>query len=109
MLPMGAMEAAGVSSARVLDATDAGRLAVLKDLATRDPRGFRAWMEAAREAFPVVRNGWPISLSEQEARCLPQVEDGELAATFLEQVPGRQLLLSTWRAVRSGELGSLVG
>jgi hypothetical protein len=87
------------------DTTEAARLAALRRLAQRAPGEFRQWLEAARLAFPLARNGWPISLGEEEARFLPQVEDEELEATFLGTIAGRQLLLATWEAV-TGEFGA---
>jgi hypothetical protein len=96
---------ADASGARVLDATDAGRLAALGALAKVEPAAFRAWLDAAREVFPIARSGWPISISEEDVRFLPQVEDAALAATFLESVMGRQLLLCTWPQVSASPLG----
>jgi hypothetical protein len=89
-----------------LDTTEAGRLAWLAQAARQDPTFFREWLEAARQVFPIARRGWPISLSEEEARFLPQVEDAELEATFLGLTAGRQLLLTTWEEVAGSELGT---
>ena len=88
-----------------LDVTAAGRLAQLAIAARKSPEFFREWLEAARLAFPLSRTGWPISLTEEEARFLPQVEDADLEATFLGLTAGRQLLLSTWEDVSGSELG----
>ncbi len=104
-LPARAAEVPGVAGARVLDATDDGRLAALAALVKAEPAAFREWLDAARQAFPIAHGGWPISLSEEEVRFLPQVEDGELAAVFLETVHGRQLLLSTWPQVNASAWG----
>lgn len=87
------------------DTMETGRLAFLAQLIQRDPALFREWLEGARLAFPIARSGWPITLSEEEARFLPQVEDAELAATFLDLPSGRQLLLSTWSDVSSSSIG----
>jgi hypothetical protein len=47
----------------------------------------------------VAKVGWQVSLSEDDARFLPEVADDALIATFLETVQGRQLLLTTFQAV----------
>lgn len=88
------------------DHAESERLGFLSRLAEKEPAYFREWLEAARLAFPLARAGWPISLTEEEARFLPQVEDAELQATFLETLAGRQLLLATWDAVRGTEIGA---
>jgi hypothetical protein len=88
-----------------LDATDRGRLALLSHAANHAPDLFREWLAAACEAFPIARSGWPISLTEEEARFLPQVEDPELSSFFTGTVAGRQLLLSTWETIFTGERG----
>lgn len=97
--------ASGAESARQLDATDAGRIALLAQVARENPPMFRDWLETARLAYPIARSGWPLSLSEEEARFLPQVDDADLVPTFIEMVAGRQLLLATWREIRESELG----
>jgi hypothetical protein len=104
-LPSPLADLAPVGAALHLDATEAGRLTWLGQVARREPAFFREWLEAARLAFPIARAGWPITLNEEEARFLPQVEDGELESMFLGQAAGRQLLLATWEDVAGGALG----
>jgi hypothetical protein len=81
------------------NAEHASILAWLKHLAITDPAQFRRWLTAARDEFPVAKVGWQVSLSEDDARFLPEVGDDALVSTFLETVQGRQLLLTTFQAV----------
>lgn len=94
-------QAAGAIHPYHIDCTEQGRLAFLSQIARNEPARFRKWLAAACETFPISRTGWPISLSEEEARFLPEVEDSELEAMFLHSKAGRQLLLATWGDVRA--------
>lgn len=82
-----------------LDATDSAILAGFRRMASADPRMFRNWLVAARNAFPTARAGWNLSTSEDDVRFLPEVPDEALESTFLDTLQGRQLLLVTFQNV----------
>ena len=71
-------------------------LATLDTLARRQPELFRRWLCVAQEMFPFAAGDTPLAISEEDIHALPQVDDAELAATFLADVRGRQLLLTTF-------------
>lgn len=82
-----------------LDLTETAWLATLDALARRQPEIFRRWLCAAQEMFPFAANGMALAITEEDIHVLPQVGDAELASTFLGDVRGRQLLLSTFHDV----------
>jgi hypothetical protein len=71
-------------------------LDTLDTLARRQPEIFRRWLMLAQELFPFVAGGTALSITEEDIHVLPQVADAELPATFLADIRGRQLLLSTF-------------
>ena len=79
-----------------LDFEEAAWLATLDVLAQRNPELFRRWLCIAQEMFPFAAGGMALSITEEDIHVLPQVGDAELAATFLGDVRGRQLLLATF-------------
>lgn len=81
-----------------LDATEAATLALLREIATHQPALFREWLKCAQIHFATVRPAWRISTTEDDIRFLPDVADDALAATFLDEKRGRQLLLVTFPA-----------
>lgn len=83
-----------------LDATEAAPLAFLRELASHQPALFREWLKCAQLHFATVRPAWRISTTEDDIRFLPEVSDDALAATFLDEKRGRQLLLVTFSAVK---------
>jgi len=74
-------------------------LATLDTLARDKPELFRRWLCVAQEVFPLVAGEMPLAISEEDTHALPQVEDADLPATFLADLRGRQLLLSTFSDV----------
>ncbi len=87
------------TTAAHLDATESAPLALLREIATRQPALFREWLKCAQLHFATVRPAWRISTTEDDIRFLPEVADDALAATFLDEKRGRQLLLVTFSVV----------
>ena len=79
-----------------LDFEENAWLAALDDLARLQPELFRRWLCVAQEMFPFAAGDKALAITEEDIRILPQVEDADLSATFLADVRGRQLLLSTF-------------
>ena len=96
-------QSASTTSAH-LDATEAAPLALLREIATQQPALFREWLRCAQFHFATVRPAWRISTTEDDIRFLPDVADDALAATFLDEKKGRQLLLVTFPVV-AAQLG----
>ena len=71
-------------------------LATLDILAKQQPELFRRWLCVAQEMFPFASGDTPLAISEEDIHALPQVDDADLPATFLADVRGRQLLLTTF-------------
>ncbi len=71
-------------------------LATLESLARHQSEIFRRWLTIAQELFPFAALDAPLAISEDDIRVLPQVDDADLPATFLADIRGRQLLLSTF-------------
>ena len=94
----GALRLAAPGAAHT-DRTDDAFFAMLTHMTGRDPALFRAILAAARDAFPVVRAGWHLLVTEDDVHMMPEVEDASLAATDLEHPHGRQLLRCTWDSV----------
>lgn len=82
-----------------IDESDAAFFSALRHIAESDATFFRELLLAARDAFPVIRGSWHLSVAEDEIHMMPQPDDDALASTFLDHPQGRQLLLSTWDAV----------
>lgn len=74
-------------------------LATLEAIASGQPDVFRRWLVAAQEQFPFAAGELPLAITEEEIHALPQVDDASLAATFLQDLRGRQLLLATFADV----------
>lgn len=94
------------------DKSDAAFFAMLRGLAEKQPGLFREMLLAARDAFPLVRTGWSLSIGDDDVMMMPEVDDDALASTFLDSFQGRQLLLCTWDAVCEtfgGRLRSALG
>ncbi len=79
-----------------LDFEEDAWLATLETIATGQPEVFRRWLSAAQEQFPFAAGELPLAVTEEQIHVLPQVDDASLAATFLGDVRGRQLLLATF-------------
>ena len=79
-----------------LDREEDAWLATLDLLAQQQPELFRRWLCAAQEQFPFAASGMALTITEEDVHVLPQVGDADLAAMFLGDVRGRQLLLSTF-------------
>lgn len=79
-----------------LDFEDDAWLATLEALARQQPELFRRWLCIAQELFPFAAGGKPLAITEEDIHALPQVDDADLPATFLGDIRGRQLLLSTF-------------
>jgi hypothetical protein len=79
-----------------LDFEEDAWLATLDALARQQPELFRRWLCVAQEMFPFAAGGMPLAITEEDIRVLPQVGDADLPATFLADIRGRQLLLSTF-------------
>jgi hypothetical protein len=75
---------------------DDARLATLDALARTQPQLFRRWLCVAQELFPFAACDMPLAITEEDIHALPQVADADLPATFLGDIRGRQLLLSTF-------------
>ena len=81
------------------DQSDRAFFAMLRHLAETDPGLFRSILLVAKDAFPLARAGWNLSVTEEDAQMMPEVDDAALAGTFLDHPHGRQILLCTWDAV----------
>ena len=79
--------------------TDRAFFAMLRHIAETNAPLFREILVAARDAFPTVRAGWNLLVTEEDIHMMPDVEDAALASTFLEHPHGRQLLVCAWDAV----------
>ena len=79
-----------------LDFEEDAWLATLDTLAGKQPGLFRRWLCVAQEQFPFAPSGMALTITEEDIHVLPQVDDAELPATFLADLRGRQLLLSTF-------------
>ena len=79
-----------------LDFEEDAWLATLGALANQQPELFRRWLCVAQEMFPFTASDAALATTEEDIHVLPQVGDAELSATFLADVRGRQLLLSTF-------------
>ena len=106
-LKVGIRHAAGKSCLREIAARNLGVrahpnfeedawLETLDTLARQQPELFRRWLCAAQELFPFAAGDMPLSISEEDIHALPQVDDADLPATFLADIRGRQLLLTTF-------------
>lgn len=82
-----------------IDGTDCAFFSMLRHIAQTNAPLFREILIAAREAFPTVRAGVNVLVSEEDIHLMPDVEDAALAPTFLDHPHGRQLLHCTWDAV----------
>jgi hypothetical protein len=71
-------------------------LATLDTLARQQPEVFRRWLCVAQESFPFAAGDVPLAITEEDIHVLPQVDDADLPATFLADIRGRQLLLTTF-------------
>ena len=71
-------------------------LATLDALAREQPELFRRWLGVAQEMFPFAAGDAALAITEEDIHALPQVDDADLPATFLADLRGRQLLLSTF-------------
>jgi len=74
-------------------------LATLDMIARQQPELFRRWLGVAQELFPFASGNVPLTITEEDIRVLPHVADVDLPATFLADVRGRQLLLTTFTDV----------
>jgi len=79
-----------------LDREEDAWLATLAALAHSQPETFRRWLCAAQEMFPFSTHGMSLAITEEDIHALPQVGEADLAATFLDDTRGRQLLLTTF-------------
>ena len=75
------------------DYSDRAFFAMLRHLAETDPGLFRSILLVAKDAFPLARAGWNLSVTEEDAQMMPEVDDAVLAGTFLDHPHGRQILL----------------
>lgn len=75
---------------------DDARLATLDALARTQPELFRRWLGVAQELFAFAAGDMPLAITEEDIHALPQVADADLPVTFLGDIRGRQLLLSTF-------------
>lgn len=82
-----------------IDQTARAFFAMLRHVAETDAPLFREILVAARDAFPTVRAGGNLLVSEEDVHLMPEVEDAALATTFLDHPHGRQLLHCTWNSV----------
>ncbi len=67
-------------------------MSALRTIARKKPALFREILRAAQERFTFDKVGEPIATNEEDVRFLPEVADGDLERTFLEDPRGRQLL-----------------
>ncbi|MEO6785976.1 MAG: tagaturonate epimerase family protein [Chthoniobacteraceae bacterium] len=79
-----------------LDFEEDAWLASLDALAHQQPELFRRWLGVAQEMLPFAAGDAALAITEEDIHVLPQVGDEELSATFLADMRGRQLLLSTF-------------
>jgi hypothetical protein len=77
----------------------ASLLEAMRTVIRVDPPLFHEILALAQERFPLVRGEKFISVTEDEVRCLPDVSDDQLEATFLGDARGRQLLDVTFRSI----------
>ncbi len=95
-----AMTARATLGARAhLDFEEDAWLATLDAIARQQPGLFRRWLAVAQEAFPFAAGEMKLAITEEDIHVLPQVDDAELPVTFLADIRGRQLLLSTFTDV----------
>lgn len=82
-----------------VDCSEAAFFAALRHIAETNAPLFREILTAAKEAFPVIRAGWNLSVTEDDVHMMPEAEDAALASTFIAHPHGRQTLLCAWDAV----------
>lgn len=79
----------------VLDWSRSATMAAARVLARRDGGLFRELLIEAQQHFPLDKDGFELSTTEDDVHTLPDVADDELERIFLDDLRGRQLLHAT--------------
>lgn len=82
-----------------VDCADVALFSALRHIAETNAPLFRQILAVAKDAFPIARAGWNISVTEEDVHMMPDVDDAALASTFIDHPNGRETLLCTWNAV----------